>query len=50
MFFILIMVDGFIGLMFGVEVLEDRGEVELEMVEVWWGNLILEGDLFIKLF
>lgn len=28
------MADGFIGLMLGVEVLEDRGEAELEMVEV----------------
>lgn len=34
MFFISIMADGFTGLMLGVEVLEDRGEAELEMVEV----------------
>lgn len=33
MFFISLMADGFIGLMLGVEVLEDRGEAELEMVE-----------------
>lgn len=34
MFFISLMADGFIGLMLGVKVLEDRGEAELEMVEV----------------